>query len=181
MADKLTIKQEKFAQGLFAGDSQREAYKNAFNCKRMLDKTIDEAACRLAADSKVVARIEQLTNELKERNMVTVERVLKEYARIGFFDPRKLFNDNGKPKDITELDDDTAAALIGLDVLEEFIGYGEEREHIGYTKKYKLADKKGALDSMAKHLGMFIDRSEVKTDQNINVVFGIPRPPKDDE
>jgi phage terminase small subunit len=57
MSDKLTIKQEKFAQGLFAGLSQREAYKQAFNCDKMTDKTIDEAACRLADNSKVTARI----------------------------------------------------------------------------------------------------------------------------
>ena len=85
MADKLTIKQERFAQGLFAGLSQREAYKQAYNAERMKDKTIDEAAARLAADSKVAARIQQLTDELKERNMVTVERVLAELA-VGFAD-----------------------------------------------------------------------------------------------
>lgn len=31
----------------------------------------------------------------------------------------------------------------------------------GYIKKYKIANKIGALDSMAKHLGLFIDRQEI--------------------
>jgi len=156
--DKLTIKQEKYAQGLFTGLSQREAYKQAYNCENMMDKSIDECACVLAADLKVVSRIEELTNELRLRNMVTVEKVVSEYAKIGFFDPRKLFNEDGKPKDITELDDDTAASVAGLDMQEVYEGYGDDREFVGYVKKYKLTDKKGALDSMAKYLGMFVDK-----------------------
>jgi phage terminase small subunit len=171
MADKgLTIKQEKYAQGLFAGLSQREAYKQAYDCSNTADKTVDENACRLAADSKVIARIEELENELKLRNMVTVERVIAEYAKIGFFDPRKLFNDNGSPKEITELDDDTAASLAGLDVQEVYEGYGDDRKFIGYTKKYKLADKKSALDSIGKYLGMFTDNLKLSGGTtNINI------------
>jgi phage terminase small subunit len=82
MADKLTIKREKFVQGLFAGKSQREAYKEAFDCSKMSDKTIDEAACRLFKDSKVSARLEELQNELKERNMVSVEWVLNNLKTV---------------------------------------------------------------------------------------------------
>jgi phage terminase small subunit len=162
MADKgLTIKQEKYAQGLFAGLTQREAYKQAYNCENMTDKSIDEVACVLAADLKVISRIKELEDELKLRNMVTIERVVTEYAKLGFFDPRKLFNDNGSPKEITELDDDTAASLAGLDVQEVYEGFGDDRKFVGYTKKYKLTDKKAALDSMAKYLGMFTDKVEI--------------------
>jgi phage terminase small subunit len=160
LADKLTIKQEKFAQGLFSGLSQREAYKQAYNCKRWTDNAIDVAACKLSNSAKVMLRIKELQEKLCNRNMVTVERVLQEYAKLGFFDPRKLFKDNGTPKDITELDDDTAAALAGLDVQEVYEGTGDDRKFVGYTKKYKLADKKGALDSMGKFLGMFKDQIE---------------------
>lgn len=162
MTDKLTIKQERFAQGLFAGLSQREAYIKAYDTKKMSNNAIDVEACKLAARPKIAQRVTGLQNEFKERNMVTVERVLKEYAKLGFFDPRKLFNDDGSPKNITELDDDTAAALAGLDVMEIWEGRGEDREFVGYLKKYKLADKKGALDSIARHLGMFVEKSEVE-------------------
>jgi len=74
--DKLTIKQERYAQGLFAGLSQREAYKRAYNASNMKDSTIDRNACELAGDNKISTRIEYLTNEFKERNMLTVEWVL---------------------------------------------------------------------------------------------------------
>ena len=39
-------------------------------------------------------------------------------------------------------------------------GRGQDRENTGRLHKLKLADKKGSLDSIARHLGMFVDRSE---------------------
>ena len=44
----LTVKQEKFVQGLFKGLTQREAYKQAFNTENMKDATIDNNAYKLA-------------------------------------------------------------------------------------------------------------------------------------
>lgn len=166
MKEKLTVKEENFVQELFKGETQIDAYKRAYDASKMKDKTIYEKACLLASKGKVRARLKELQDEVKERNMVTVERVVAEYAKLGFFDPRKLFRDDGKPKDITELDDETAAALSGLDMQEVYEGYGEDREFVGYVKKYKLADKRAALDSMAKYLGMFTDRVESR---NINI------------
>jgi len=78
-----------------------------------------------------------------------------------FVDPRKLYRADGRPVPVPELDDDTAAAVAGVEVIEEYEGKGESREFVGYTRKIKLADKKGALDSIARHLGMFVDRTEL--------------------
>jgi phage terminase small subunit len=168
MSDKLTVKQEKYVQGLFAGLSQREAYKQAYNAKNMTDKSIDEKACELAKNVKVASRLKELVDELKNKNIITIERVMQEYAKLGFFDPRNLFRPDGSPKEISELDDETAAALAGLDVQEVYEGSGEDRKFVGYTKKYKLTDKKSALDSIAKCLGMFVDKIESKN-TNIDI------------
>lgn len=167
---RLTVKQEKFAQGLFAGLSQREAYKQAYKCDNMGDSTIDVEASKLANDHKIAIRVDQLNGELKMRNMATVERVLAEYARLGFFDPRQLFNPDGSPKNIQELDDDAAAAIAGLDI--------EVKSDGAVVKKYKINDKKGALDSIAKHLGMFVDKHEIAGSDGgpLQVDFGISRP-----
>jgi phage terminase small subunit len=91
---------------------------------------------------------------------VTADRVLQELARVAFFDARKLLNADGSLKAITDLDDDTAGALAGLDVLEEFAGSGEDRKLIGYTKKVKLPNKVEALGLAMKHLGMLRERVE---------------------
>ena len=78
----LTIKQEKFCQGLFAGLSQREAYKQAFSAENMKDKTIDERACVLAGLDKIKTRILVLQNEFKERNMITADYVLNSIKSV---------------------------------------------------------------------------------------------------
>jgi len=92
---------------------------------------------------------------------LTKERTAREIARISFFDPRKMFAADGRPLSITELDSDTAACVIGLDVLEQYEGSGEDRRLVGLVKKYKIADKNSALDKAAKILGMYeIDNSQ---------------------
>lgn len=96
-----------------------------------------------------------------QRVEITADRVLQELARIAFFDPRRLLNADGSPKPINELDDDTAAAVAGLDVLEEYEGSGQDRVFVGYTKKFKIADKNTALTNAMRHLGMLKDKTEL--------------------
>lgn len=60
----LTEREEKFVEGLILGQSQRESYKNAFNCKNFKDKTVDEKACRLFNTDKIKARYKQLQNQI---------------------------------------------------------------------------------------------------------------------
>lgn len=96
--------------------------------------------------------------KLADRLEITKERILKEYARIAFLDPKKLYNDDGSLVAIKSLDDDTAAAIGGVDVTTSYSGGDDPVTHV--TRKVKLVDKKGALDSLAKHLGMFVDKVE---------------------
>ena len=56
----LTAKMEAFAQGVADGLNQSDAYRAAYNCANMKASTIHEAASRLAADYKVLARIKAL-------------------------------------------------------------------------------------------------------------------------
>jgi phage terminase small subunit len=95
------------------------------------------------------------------RTKVTQDRVLKEVACLAFHDPRKFFREDGSPIPIHELDDDTAAALAGLTVSEQYEGSGQDRQFVGYLKAYKLGDKLGALVSLMKHLGMITSRHEI--------------------
>lgn len=90
-----------------------------------------------------------------------VLRVLDELMRIAFFDPAKLFDNTGRPKPISEIDQDTRAAIVGLSVLDEFEGRGQDRQQIGTVKQYKIADKRKALDTMVRMLGLLVDRTEV--------------------
>lgn len=106
-----------------------------------------------------------------QSQIVTKDNVLREFARIAFVDPRKLFRSDGSPKPIEELDADTAAALAGLEVREEFEGTGQDRVFTGYTKKYRLANKMGALNSLAKYVQLFDVK---KTEEKENGVILMP-------
>lgn len=110
---------------------------------------------RLLANPRIAAAVEQVRAVTMAALGITRERVLQEIARLALFDPRKLFDSDGRPLAIQELDDDTAAALAGMDVLEEFEGSGKDRVFVGLVKKYKLADKNTALDKLSRHLGLY--------------------------
>ncbi len=73
----LTPKQEKFVQGLFVGLSQRQAYKEAYDASNMKDETIDDRAYKLAKTSEISMRLKELQDEVKAKNIVTVEYVLE--------------------------------------------------------------------------------------------------------
>lgn len=151
----LTPKQEKFAQEVASGKSQADAYRAAFNCAKSKPETVHAHASRLMATDKVSARIAELRGMIADKLAISNERVLREVARLALFDPRRLFRPDGSPMPISELDDDTAAAIAGLEVVEEFEGSGEDRVFIGYTKKYKISDKNAALEKLCKHLGLY--------------------------
>ncbi len=86
---------------------------------------------------------------------LTKDRVALEIARLAFFDPRKMFDANGQPRGLHDLDDDTAACIAGVEVLEQFEGRGEDRVFVGELKKYKIADKNAALEKAAKIVGSY--------------------------
>lgn len=118
-------------------------------------------AAKLIAKPRVKAAIDKLIAPTLKKLDVTKERILEELARLAFFDIRKCFNPDGTLKEITELDDDTAAALAGMDVIE----FGEAGDKEALLKKFKVSDKKGALELLGKHLKMWTDRVEVTDDR----------------
>lgn len=83
----LTDRQERFVLGLIKGKSQRDAYKAAFSTAKMKDKTIDEKACRLFADSKIRARYDELRGKVlqpeQDKAIATAQQVLEELTAIG--------------------------------------------------------------------------------------------------
>lgn len=180
--DKLTIKQEKYAQGLFTGLTQREAYKQSYNAKGMTDKSIDEKACELANSVKVTERLNELTNELKERNMVTVEKVLSELAKIGFANgsdfskvvektyTEPVFDSEGNKVDEIEKTYKTVEIMLtdelDKDKLPAIAGIKHTKDGI----EIKTNDKVKALELMGRHLGMFTDKVEaVNTNLNQDI------------
>ena len=76
---KLTTKQENFVQGLVAGLSQRDAYKQAYKTDRMKDSTINVKASELVKDGKITVRYRELLKEYSNMNLWTREAAFNEY------------------------------------------------------------------------------------------------------
>ena len=144
MARGLTEKQKRFCDEYLIDFNGTRAYLTAYPaCKS--SNAAKTNACRTLGKPHVMAYIEKRMKDRERRTEITQDRVLQEYARIGLFDPRKLFHDDGRPKNISELDDDTAAALAGLDVQETYEFIGGEKTFTGYLKKYKTVIRKVRL------------------------------------
>ncbi|ANU47748.1 terminase small subunit [Enterocloster clostridioformis] len=156
----LTPKQKIFADEYLIDLNATRAYKVAYP-KVKKDNVAKAAGSRLLTNVNVATYIDERMKEREKRTEITQDMVLKELAKLGFFDIRKLFDSNGKPVDISMLDDDTAACIAGLEVVDYFEGAGEDREFAGYVKKYKLSDKLKALEMLGRHLGMFKDKLEL--------------------
>jgi phage terminase small subunit len=120
-------------------------------------KTALQQGPRLLGNVGVQSAVQEAMKARSDRTEITQDRVLQELARLAFFDARKMFNGDGSPKAIHELDDDTAAAISGLDV----VNVGNSEIGIGQVLKYKTADKGAALANAMRHLGMFNDKLDV--------------------
>lgn len=156
----LTPKQKIFADEYLIDLNATRAYKVAY--PRVKKDTVAATnGGRLLRNAEVEGYIQMRMKDREKRTEVTQDMVLKELAKLGFFDARKFFDDVGKPLDISALDDNTAACISGMDVQDVYEGDGEEKEFVGYIKKYKLTDKIKALELIGRHLGMFKDKLEL--------------------
>ena len=144
----LTPKQKRFVAEYLIDLNATAAAKRA----GYSEKTACEQAARLLANVKIQTAVQEAKQDRQERTEITQDMVLRETAKLAFFDIRKMFDKNGKPLDISELDADTAAALVGLDVQDVADSDGD---YVGFVKKYKMADKLRALELLGRHTGAF--------------------------
>ena len=73
----LTPKQELFVQGIIKGMTQADAYRNAYNCKRMTDKCIHEEASKLMTNPKISQRVQELRDQIDKSNIMTAQKRLE--------------------------------------------------------------------------------------------------------
>lgn len=101
----LTPKQEKFAQSIALEEmNQSDAYRSAYSCTKMSDKTIWENASRLMADSKVAARIAELRQETITPKVMSAQKRRE------------------KLTDIAENAEDPNIAMKAIDLLNKMTG-----------------------------------------------------------
>lgn len=94
---------------------------------------------------------------------VTADKVVQELAKLAFANIKnyiRIGTDGRAYLDLKQLTDDQAAAIA--EITSDVTGSGRRKNAV---TKLKLADKKAALDSLARHLGMFTDKIDMGVDQ----------------
>lgn len=159
MAGQLTAKQAAFVAEYLIDLNASAAARRAGYSPRTANRIGPENLSKPV----IAAAIGQAQAERAERTRITADRVLEELAKIGFsnlLDYHRIA-DNGEPLiDLTNMTRDQAAALTELQIDDYVDGRGDDAREVRRVK-IKLADKKSALELIGKHLGMFIERSEV--------------------
>lgn len=107
--------------------------------------------------------IQQLMDKRSKRTEITADMVLKEYAKIGFSNITDYLKVEEK-----EVQTDVGSIMMqGVTIFETDHIDRDKLDAVAEIKQtrdgiaLKLHDKKGALDSIARHLGMFNDKSTV--------------------
>lgn len=73
--DRLTAKQEAFAQQVAGGAILSDAYRECYAAENMADRTVWTEACRLASNPKVATRIKAIqTDRESDQRMVRLRR-----------------------------------------------------------------------------------------------------------
>lgn len=163
----LTAKQERFCREYLVDlNATQAAIRAGYS-----EKTAREQAHALLTKLHIQERVQSLQNEVAKKIDVTVERVLAEYAKIAFFDPSKVFKTTkaGDPMiDTSQMEGDDWAGISSVQCEDYLDGRGEDAREVRKVK-VTLADKKGALDSLAKHLGMFKDKENSPATINVSI------------
>lgn len=153
------VLQEAFVDNIIAGLPQYEAYRKA-GYKGKNEQIIRTNSTHLiTTNNNVKARLAYKRAQLAKKADVTAERVIKEFAKVGFANIADFYDEKNELKPINAI---SKADMAAVDSIEQ------ERKGKTTKTKFKLHSKIAALDKLANHLGMYQD---VEPNTTINVVI----------
>jgi phage terminase small subunit len=157
---ELTAKQRRFVAEYLLDLNATQAAKRAGYSNR----TANEQGARLLANVSVQAAVHQGLAKINSGLEVSTKRVTTELACIGFANMLDYVtvDDAGDMRpSFRGLTRDQAAAIQEVTVEEYRDGRGVDAKRVRRTR-IKLADKKGALELLARRLSMFRDDADEK-------------------
>lgn len=128
------------------------------------EKTAYSQGQRLLKKVEIESRIKELDDKKTDELEITQERILKEYAKLAFANSEDFFDwAEGVRVDKTGAELETGIVILKkkTEIPSKFLAAIQSIEETQQGIKIKLYDKKGALDSLAKIKGMFIDKQEI--------------------
>lgn len=165
----LTEKQARFvAEYLVDLNATQAAIRAGYSAK-----TASSIAEENLRKPEIAAAVQEAMDARAARTTITQDRVLRELARIGFADMRKLLKWTGN-RTVMDLEEAEETEAVDIRVSNLVTLYDSDEldadtvaaiSEISQTKegalKVKLHDKQAALVNIGKHLGMFTDRVQL--------------------
>lgn len=111
----------------------------------------------------IIDRINELTARSLERTYFDADKITRELARLAFSNAKDYYDEYGEMIPIHQLSDDAAAAIQSVKIT-------KLTEGGGYRADPKLADKKAALESLGKTIGLYEKDNQQKSQ---TIIFNI--------
>ena len=125
---------------------------------------------------KVDRYVQKHLDKLSATSRLNTEWVLKRYEMLADYCISDFFNDDGSMKPFSEIPKEKLYAIGGFKQEKKTITTKDKRHITNCVKEFKLADKKGSVDSVAKYLKLFDDggsRDRGINIETINVQFNV--------
>jgi phage terminase small subunit len=154
MSKALTPKQQAFVKEYLCDlNATQAAIRAGYSVK-----TAKSVGAENLTKPDIDAAIQEALQKRAERTEISQDRVLEEYAKLAFHNPQDFYDDQGNLIEVHKLPRDVAAAITSMEVSVDAEGKSK-------LQKIKLADKKGSLDSVARHLGMFNRKAKPRPEE----------------
>lgn len=144
MTQPLSDKQQRFVLEYLQDHNATAAARRA----GYSDSTRGSHAATLMKNPLVAARIQEETAAMFARLRVTAFTLMQAQARAAFFDPRKMFDEEGELLPVSQMDEDTACALT--------VSCGQGRH--GQTLRVKQAPRHLAVAALQKNYTQFVQQ-----------------------
>jgi len=168
---KFTEKQKAFVEEYLIDLNATAAYKRAgYKAK---GNAAEVNANRLLRNAKVQKEIQRAMDERSKRTKITADSVLEEYAKIAFSNINHYLEVVSEERIVDLVENEEGdkepvkAVVQTVNMFDTNTIGGDKMSAVAEIKQMKegialkLHDKKGALDSIARHLGMFTDKVEL--------------------
>lgn len=160
--ESLSLDHQRFVDEYLIDQNATRAYMRCPGYAGAAYESARTLGAKLLTNVRIKAAVAERQAATRKRLELTSDNVLRQLARMAFVDLKGLYRGDGSLRAPHELDDDTAAAVQQIEVVEEFgKDDGGNRSLIGYTKKVRLVDRKGATELAMKHLGLLKERVEI--------------------
>lgn len=153
---KLTPKQQRFvAEYLKTSNATQAAINAGFS-----PNFAGQYGSKLLNHPNIAAKIASRVESTLSASDVNPRRVIEELARLALGDSTAVLDENGNIRPVNELSEDVRRSISSIEVSDSPIG--------GRKTKVRTWDKVRALEILAKHLGLLVERVEISVSDDLS-------------